>query len=208
MPPPSRAGLKRDPASVGRERRLDIVGGVTGQPDRSAVRNLLDPDVQVAFAAAIGGVREHLPVERDGGIVRPADVGREPCQRKWSRADRAAGSGVAHHAPNASAPIAAIACRGARGLRPASRRYRTAAWARPRESALFAQVLERNLQVRHRLPTPLGTLPETPGDQSSRDRETAQGRSGSAAAGSLVRTAASVDIFVAPLNARRPVIIS
>ena len=40
------AGLKGDPAPVGGEGRIDVVRGVSCQPDRKAIRNRLDPDVE------------------------------------------------------------------------------------------------------------------------------------------------------------------
>ncbi len=67
-------GLKRNPASVDGKRWFDVVCGVMGEPHRRAVGNLLDPDIQVAIAAAVGCIREEFSVRRDGGIVGPPDV--------------------------------------------------------------------------------------------------------------------------------------
>ena len=49
MPPSGAAGLKRDQAPVRGERRVHIVSGMSGQATRRAIRNLLNPDVEVVL---------------------------------------------------------------------------------------------------------------------------------------------------------------
>jgi hypothetical protein len=67
-------GLKRDLAAVSGEGGLDIVCSVMGQSDWRAIRHLLNPDIEVALAAAVGGIREDLPVGGDSWVVRPTHI--------------------------------------------------------------------------------------------------------------------------------------
>ena len=57
------AGLKGDLAAVRRKGWVDVIGSVARQPDWSAVRDVLNPDIQIALAAPIGRVREQLSIE-------------------------------------------------------------------------------------------------------------------------------------------------
>src|SRR5215472_8194734 len=77
-------GAKSDPRAVRGEYRLVIVGLVARAADRLAAAGLLDPDVQVPPAAAIGSVSQQLPIRRKGSFRAQPGIRGQPCQnRPW-----------------------------------------------------------------------------------------------------------------------------
>ncbi len=61
-PAPFPLGAEGDGARVGGKRRVAIVGGMVRDPHGLAAGHLLHPDVQIPFAAAVGGVGHQLAV--------------------------------------------------------------------------------------------------------------------------------------------------
>jgi hypothetical protein len=57
-------GSKRDPRAVRRKRGRALVGRMPRQPNWLAAGHLLEPDVEIALAAAVGGVRDERSVPR------------------------------------------------------------------------------------------------------------------------------------------------
>ena len=57
-------GAEDDSAAVGREDGLVLVGLAAGEADHAAERGLLQPDVEVALAGAVGGVGDQRAVGR------------------------------------------------------------------------------------------------------------------------------------------------
>ena len=70
-----------------------------------------------------------------------------------------------HHPPNVSAPIAAIAANASALHFHTRAGADTGGAVTPCESGFVSHVLQRDFQIRHRLPTPLGILPQAAEDQ-------------------------------------------
>ena len=85
-------GAEGDFRAIGREGRLRVVERAVSEADGRAAAELLDVDVEIAFAAAIGSVGQQLAVGRECRIGREAGIGSETYQvgslrgSGWSRA--------------------------------------------------------------------------------------------------------------------------
>src|SRR5258708_10596263 len=80
-------GSKRDEGAVGRNRGLAMVGFVHGETQGTALRHLLQPDVQIG-ASAVRGVRQQTAVRRESGVGGQSAIERylhgRPARRRLS----------------------------------------------------------------------------------------------------------------------------
>src|SRR5215475_3320198 len=70
-------GAEGDRASIWRKRGLVIVGGMVGEPDGVLALERLNPDIQIAFSAAIGSVGDLLGARGERGFGVETGVERD-----------------------------------------------------------------------------------------------------------------------------------
>ena len=62
-------GAVGDAGAIRREGRLALIGRISRQADRVAAADLLDPDIEIAFAAAVGRIGDELTVQEIAGSI-------------------------------------------------------------------------------------------------------------------------------------------
>ena len=69
-------GPEGDFAAVGREDRLTIIGWIASEADGFATTYLLNPNIEVALATAVGSIRQQLAVRRESVVSPESEVRR------------------------------------------------------------------------------------------------------------------------------------